>query len=219
MYAIPNSSAMDAAAACGGPSATVLPWIVSAEPQSVLQYAADLTQRVARLITIVERIEESKRALRHAWSSGSASDGAIQKITSTIEAFQRIASAVQALETQIKAVSTALQLVQQAYRAVVGAVNPTVATLLSNPYTRAAATSLATSTTASLSSFVHTSRTVLDQIGLVRLIAIVSALATIAGELDKLFKDDSPPGAVTSSGLSGYGAAGWGRFAPTGSTA
>ena len=186
MHAIPSSAAMDVAATGGGPSATVLPWIAGAEPQSVLQYAAQLTQQMGRLIAIVQRIEDNGHALRQAWPSGHASDGATRKVAGTIQAFQRIAQAAQALDAELKAVSTALQLVQQAYRSVVGAVNPTVAALLSNVYTRPAATSLATGTTASLSSFVQTVRTVLDQIGRVRLLAVTTALARIATELDTL---------------------------------
>jgi hypothetical protein len=243
MYAIPNSSALDMAAAGGGPGFRVLPWIAGAEPGTVLGYAAELTQRVARLTAIVSGIEESCRALRQAWSSGSASDGAIQKVTATVQAFQRITTAVQALDGELQAVSATLTLVQQGYRAVVGATNPTVAALLSSPHTHAAARSLATSITTGLSSFVQTVRTALDQVGLVRMIAIVSTLVTIAGELEKLLSGDSPatptPAAPTptaptptaptpavpspavpcpttpapATGLTGYGSGGWTGYA------
>ena len=210
MQAIPNSSALDRAAAGGGPSARVLPWIAGAEPQRVLGYAAELTQQIARLTTIVAGVEDSGRALRQAWSAGSAADGAIDKLTVTLQAFQKITAAVRALNGEIQAASTALTLVQQGYRAVVGATNPMVAALLSNPHTHAAARALATSTTTGLSTYVQTTRTALDQIGLVRMIAIAGTLASIAGELGRLLSGDTPAPAA----LTGYGSTGWTGYTP-----
>jgi hypothetical protein len=186
MYAIPNSAAMDTAAGGSGPGAAVLPWIVSAEPEQILRYGTDLLSRMARLVAIVGQIDVAGQQLRQSWPSGSASDGATAKVRAGLAGFTRITTAVQALQGEIQASAQAVQLVQHAYRTVISAVNPTVAALLSNPYTHAAATALATSTTSGLAGYVGATRAVLDTIGLVRLTAIITTLATIADDLKAL---------------------------------
>jgi hypothetical protein len=189
MYAIPNSSAMDAAAHGGGPTSRVLPWIAGSEPQQVLRYITDLVGGITKLTGIVDGIGDNRDSLRQSWPAGSASDAATAKVTGAVTAFSKIVKAVQTLEAEIQAVAAALQLVQTAYRAVVGSVNPTVAALLSNIHTRPAATALSTSTTSGLATFVSTSKATLDNIALVRLLAIVTTLGTIAKELETLLSD------------------------------
>ena len=217
MYAIPNSSAMDAAAGGGGPTATVLPWIVSTEPDQVLRYVTELVGRITKIVGIVDQVGDAGGNLRKAWTAGSASDGAIAKVQGTIRTFEQIVKAVETLQAEIVAVATALRLVQNAYRSVVSSVNPTVAALLSNVYTQAAARSLAVSTTSGLASFVSSTKATLDTIATVRMLAVVTALATIAKELESLLSDDAPaatggtPAMVTAptAGTGGYGTGGW----------
>ncbi|WP_189077733.1 hypothetical protein [Mangrovihabitans endophyticus] len=189
---MPNSSAMDAAAGGSGPSATVLPWIVTTEPDQIQRYVTDLVSRVATLARTVQSIDRAGDDLHRAWSTGSASAAAHGKVAKTIEIFQKVTTAVQALEAEIQAVVVAVRMVQNGYRAVVGAVNPTVAALLSNIYTRAAATALAVSATSGLASFVSTVKAALDAIGLARIATIITTLVTIAHELQSLLSNDTP---------------------------
>jgi len=217
MFAIPNSSAMDAAAHGGGPTSRVLPWIAGTDPEQVLRYLAQLTGQLTKITGIVNQIGDARGALRTAWPSGSASNGAITKFTQALTAFQKITQAVAALQAEIQAVAMALRLVQNGYRAVVGSVNPTVAALLSNPYTRHAAAALSTSTTSGLASYVTATKAALDTIGLVRMVAIATQLATIANELETLLSNDSAVAAgrtpamtkVTPTGSGGFGTGGW----------
>jgi hypothetical protein len=216
MFAIPNSSAMDAAAHGGGPTSRVLPWIAGTEPEQVLRYVTQLADQLTKIIGIANQIGDARGALRTAWPSGSASDGAITKFTQALTAFQKITQAVAAWQTEIQAVATALRLVQNGYRSVVSSVNPTVAALLSNQYTRHAATALSTSTTSGLASYVSATKAVLDTIGLVRMVAIATQLATIANELETLLSNGSavaagrtPATKVTPTGGDGFGTGGW----------
>ncbi|MEV6343722.1 hypothetical protein [Actinoplanes sp. NPDC051851] len=194
MFAAPGSTAMDIAAHGRGPGTVVLPWIATTEPQTLLQYAVELTQRMSRLIALAEQVEQNKQALRQAWPTGTASDGAIEKLRAMLETFQRITTTVQNLDTQMQTVATVLQLVQQAYRSVVGSVDPTVRALLSNIHTRPAATALALSATAGLHGYVQGVRTQLDQIAFAQIATLGAALVTIAGELDTLLRTDTPRG-------------------------
>jgi hypothetical protein len=186
MFAIPNSSAMDAAAHGGGPTSRVLPWIAGTDPAQLLQFVTRLLGQISRITGIVNQISDAGGALRKAWPTGSASDGALAKITQAVTTFQKIARAVEALQMEVQAAAAALGLAQNSYRTVVSSVNPTVAALLSNPHTRHAATALATSATSGVASYVGATKATLDTIGLVRMAAIVTQLATIARELSTL---------------------------------
>ena len=206
MQAIPNSSAMDVAAHGGGPAARVLPWIVGTEPAQVQRYIAELVGHITKIAGIVDRIDDARGSLRTTWSAGSASDGAVGKVGGTIALFGKIVKAVEALEAEIQGVALALGLVQNAYRGVVSSVNPTVAALLSNIHTRPAATALATGTTSGLAAFVSGTKATLDTIALVRLVAIVTQLVTIAGDLEALFGDGSKTSVAGSPALTAPGA-------------
>jgi hypothetical protein len=186
MRAIPNSSAMDMAAHGGGPTSRVLPWIVGGEPQQILTFITELSSAITKLAGIMNGVENAGGALRQAWPTGTAADGAATKLNNSIALFTRITTAVEAMETEIRAAATALQLVQNAYTAVVGSTNPTVAVLLSNIHTRPAATSLSVQATTQLGAFVSSTKATLDAIGQARLAAIATSLATIASELESL---------------------------------
>ncbi|MFI7541810.1 hypothetical protein [Actinoplanes sp. NPDC049599] len=207
MFAVPNSSAMDAAAGGRGPTATVLPWLAGAEPDQVLRYVTDLVNRITRIAGIVDQVGDAGGTLRKTWTAGSASDGAVAKVRSTVATFQKIVQAVETLQAEIVAVATALRTAQHAYRSMVSSVNPTVAALLSNIHTHAAARSLAVGTTSGLASFVSSVKAALDAIGAVRLMAVVTTLATIAKELESLLSDGAAatPGGAPSM-ITGPGA-------------
>lgn len=192
MQAIPNSSAMDFAAGGGGPTARVLPWIVSADPEQILRYGTELANHITTIAGIVAQISDTGDAMRKAWPAGTASDAALAKVQKSVQTFQRIVQAARTLQTELTNVATALRLVQQAYRATVSAVNPTVKALLSNVHTHAAARSLAIGTTAGLASSVASTKATLDAIAATRLMAVVSTLATIAKELESLLSADAP---------------------------
>src|SRR5690606_18093745 len=100
---------------------------------------------------------------------------------------------------ELEAAAAQLETAQNAYRSIVSSVNPTVAALLSNPWTQAAARALATSATSSLSGFLKAIAGVLNAIGAGNIGSIVSSLATIVGEIEKLFNKGGA-GAGTGGG-------------------
>jgi len=193
VFQIPNSSAIDAAAGGRGPGTVVLPSIITSQPEAIVRYAADLAQRVARLAGLFQELDRARQELRGVWRSGAASDSAIDKLVTSAEAFQKIAGTVEKVITELGSAAEAIQIIQKAYRAVVGMVNPVVAALMSNPYTQAAARALATATTAALKGFLTVARVALDAIGLVRIAAAVVALVGIAREVGNLLSGRAEP--------------------------
>ncbi|MDG4829503.1 hypothetical protein O7627_09330 [Solwaraspora sp. WMMD1047] len=206
MFQVPNSSAIDAAATGGGPGTVVLPSIVTGQPQSIVTYATNLAQQVAKLAALFQDVDRARQELRKVWSAGSASDNAVEKLVKSAEAFKKISDAVEKVITELTSSAELIKIVQAAYQAVVRMVNPVVAALLSNPYTQGAARALASSTTAALKGFVTSVRTALDTIGLVKLVAAIAALVTVAREIHGLLSGTPaataapaapPPGTTT----------------------
>jgi uncharacterized protein YukE len=195
VFQIPNSSAIDAAAGGGGPGTVVLPSIITTQPEAIVRYATELGQRVARLAGLFQDLDRARQELRAVWSSGSASDSAIDKLTKSAEAFQRIAGTVEKVITELRSAADAIRMIQTAYRAVVGMVNPVVAALMSNPFTQSAARALASVTTAALKGFLTVVRVALDAIGLIRLVAAATDLVAIAREVERLLSGRAEPAA------------------------
>jgi hypothetical protein len=79
-------------------------------------------------------------------------------------------------------------------------VNPTVAALMSNPWTHAAAIALSTATSASLRGFIEAIGGLLKTLGLTNLGAELTTLASIIQELEKLFGNNKSASASTPSG-------------------
>jgi hypothetical protein len=221
VFQVPNSSAIDAAATGGGPGTVVLPSIITGQPQAIVTYATNLAQQVARLAALFQDVDRARQELRKVWSAGSASDNAVEKLVKSAEAFKKISDAVEKVITELTSSAEIIKIVQAAYQAVVRMVNPVVAALMSNPYTQGAARALASSTTAALKGFVTTVRTALDTIGLVKLVAAIASLVTVAREIQGLLSGTpaapaTPPPAVTAPGVSTPGVSTPGGTAPIG---
>ncbi|MCW3815930.1 hypothetical protein ONA91_15915 [Micromonospora sp. DR5-3] len=198
MFDIPNSGAMDAAAGGRGPSTVALPSIVGGDPAAIVAHAAALTVRVARLVTLLADLERAREQLREVWSAGSASESVAQKLTQSFASFQQIIETVYAGIRELEGAAAQLATAQAGYRAVVSAVNPTVAALMSNPYTRAAGRALAVSTTGILKAFLTGIGGILTAIGVTNLGQILTGLATIVGQVEALFSTNNDGGSSTT---------------------
>jgi hypothetical protein len=97
---------------------------------------------------------------------------------------------------------TLIKTAQEAYRAVVSAVNPTVASLMSNWWTYGAAVALSTATSASLRAFITSVGALLKALGAVDLANQITQVAQIIGEIEKLFHGGDA-GAATAAGAAG----------------
>ncbi|MEH1017356.1 hypothetical protein V6U90_30230 [Micromonospora sp. CPCC 206060] len=201
MFDIPNSGAMDAAASGRGPSIVALPTIVGGNPQAILAHAAALTARVARLVTLLADLERAREQLREVWSAGSASDSVVQKLNKSFASFQQIIETVYAGIRELEGAAAQLTTAQEGYRAVVSAVNPTVAALMSNPYTQAAGRALAVSTTGILKAFLTGIGGILTAIGVTNLGQILTGLATIIGQVEQLFSKNNDGGSASAAAL------------------
>ncbi|MEU6078488.1 hypothetical protein [Micromonospora sp. NPDC047074] len=201
MLDIPNSGAMDAAAGGRGPGTVALPSIVGGNPAAIVAHAAALTSRVARLVTLLADLERAREQLREVWSAGSASESVVQKLNRSFASFQQIIETVYAGIRELEGAAAQLTTAQAAYRAVVGAVNPTVAALMSNPYTRAAGRALAVSTTGILKAFLTGIGGILTAIGVTNLGQILTGLATIVGQVEQLFSKNNDGGATPAPAL------------------
>ncbi|MEU9506051.1 hypothetical protein AB0D32_07190 [Micromonospora sp. NPDC048170] len=201
MFDIPNSGAMDAAAGGRGPGTVALPSIVGGDPSAIVAHAAALTTRVARLVTLLADLERAREQLREVWSAGSASESVVQKLNSSFASFQKIIETVYAGIRELEGAAAQLTTAQAAYRAVVGAVNPTVAALMSNPYTRAAGRALAVSTTGILKAFLTGIGGILTAIGVTNLGQILTGLATIVGQVEQLFSKNNDGGSSPAPAL------------------
>lgn len=206
MVSFANCSAIDAG--CGGTvSGTILPQIISGNPQAILAHAAQVMQRATKLVGLLQDLERSQRQLREAWPRGSASDAAQQKLGNSFRNFGQTIQAIFSGVRELEAAAAKLQITQQGYNSVVSAMNPTVASLLSNPWTAAAGKALAATTAGSLSGFMKAMAGVFNAIGAGNIGNIVNSLATIVGEIEKLFSKDGGSG-----GGAGGGAGGGGQF-------
>jgi uncharacterized protein YukE len=203
----PNSSAMDATASSGGPI-TFLPEIVTGSPEQIAQHVAEMLQKAMKFMSLVEEFTKAAEQLEKVWS-GDASESALKKISESLQSFQKIIKVIEEGAELLGIAGTLVQTAQTAYRTVVSAVNPTVASLMSNPWTYSAAVALSTATSASLRGFIQAIGAVLKALGAVDLAQKLTALATIIGEIEKLFggggQDGNTPGtpAPGSSGSAG----------------
>jgi len=93
MFDFPNSSAMDATASSGGPS-TFLMQIVTGQPQQIAQHSTGLLQKATQFISLADQFTKAAEQLGKVWS-GQASQSAVQKITSSIQSFQKIIQVIQ----------------------------------------------------------------------------------------------------------------------------
>ncbi|GAA4548521.1 WXG100 family type VII secretion target [Amycolatopsis samaneae] len=194
MLTFPNSSAMDATASSGGPI-TVLPQIVTGQPEQIAKHVLDMLRKANEFLSLYNDLHKAAEQLGKIWS-GSASESAIKKITDSLDQLTKIVGVVQKGAELLGVSGTLIKAAQEAYRAVVSAVNPTVAALMSNWWTYGAAVALSTATSASLRAFITAIGALLKALGVVDLANQVTQLAQIIGEIEKLFgHHDSGAGA------------------------
>ncbi|HEY0803469.1 MAG TPA: hypothetical protein VGD84_00320 [Pseudonocardiaceae bacterium] len=196
MFDFPNSSAMDATASSGGPG-TFLFQIVTGQPEQIAAHSAGLLQKATQFISLMDEFTRAGEQLGKVWS-GQASDSAVHKITSSLQSFQKIIQVVQNGSRLLGISGTLVQSAQTAYKTVVASVNPTVASLMSNPWTYGAAVALSTATSASLRAFITAIEGLLQTLGAARLGQEIAALVSIITEIEKLVA--GPSHAAGSSG-------------------
>ncbi|SEP32440.1 WXG100 family type VII secretion target [Amycolatopsis saalfeldensis] len=200
MLTFPNSSAMDATASSGGPI-TVLPQIVTGQPEQIAKHVLDLLHKATEFTSLYTELTKAADALGKTWS-GAASESALKKITDSLSQLTKIIGVVQKGAELLGVSGTLIKTAQEAYRAVVSAVNPTVASLMSNWWTYGAAVALSTATSASLRAFITSIGALLKALGAVDLANQITQVAQIIGEIEKLFHGGDA-GSATAAGAAG----------------
>ncbi|WP_037309499.1 hypothetical protein [Amycolatopsis orientalis] len=202
MLTYPNSSAMDATASSGGPI-TILPQILTGQPEQIAKHVLEVLKKANEFLTMYNEVTKAAEQLGKIWS-GAASDSALKKITDSLNSLTKIIQVVQRGAELLGIAGTLIKTAQTAYKAVVSAVNPTVAGLMSNPWTYGAAVALSTATSASLRAFITAIGALLKALGVVDLANQITQIAAIIGEVQKLFgHNDSGSGAAGNAAVSG----------------
>jgi uncharacterized protein YukE len=198
VFTFPNSSAMDATAGSGGPI-TFLPRIVTGQPEQVAAHVAQVLDKARQFVTLMDDFAKAEKQLAQVWS-GAASETALKKITDSLQSFEKIIKVVQEGAQLLGVAGALVKTAQTAYTTVVSAVNPTVAALMSNPWTHAAAVALSTATSASLRGFIEAIGALLKTLGFTKIATEVTTLVSIIQELEKLFGNNKSASASTPSG-------------------
>jgi uncharacterized protein YukE len=198
MFDFPNSSAMDATASSGGPG-TFLFQIVTGQPAQIAQHSTGMLAKATQFISMLDEFTKAAEQLKTVWS-GQASQSAAAQLTGSLQAFERIIKVVQTGAQLLGVSGTLVQSAQTAYRTVVASVNPTVASLMSNPWTYGAAVALSTATSASLRAFIMAIEGLLQALGVGQLGAQIATLVQIASQIEQLA---SGGGATSASGAVG----------------
>jgi uncharacterized protein YukE len=196
----PPSYAMDATAGSGGPS-TILPQIVTGSPETILAHVSELLQKAQQFSSLIEEFKKAETQLQQAWS-GHAADSAVKKIEDSLSSFTEIVSVINRGAQLLQQSATMLTTAQTGYTSVVGAVNPTVAGLMSNPYTYSAAVALSTSSSSALRGFITAVGALMKTLGAVNLASELTTVAQIIGQLEQLFNNKgtaAPTGTATSA--------------------
>jgi len=199
MLTFPNSSAMDATASSGGPI-TILPQIVTGQPEQIAKHVADLVRKAEQFLGMYNELTKAADQLGKIWS-GAASESALKKISDSLGQLTKIIDVVQKGAELLGVSGTLIKTAQEAYRAVVAAVNPTVAALMSNWWTYGAAVALSTATSASLRAFITAIGALLKALGAVDLAQQVTTLAQVIGEIEKLFHHGSGSSGATAPSI------------------
>jgi uncharacterized protein YukE len=194
----PPTVAMDIMALGGGPTTTVYPKLATGDPPSIAQNVAQHMHTAAQFLEMIDLLSGATSQLSNAWS-GSASEAAIQKIASTMSAFNEIIEVIQ-VAAQLKLISGAVVAwAQAAYNTTGLTVEPQVKLYMNNYWTMEAASALATAGTATLSSYVGICEGVLHGLGSGKLLPQLQALMMIIEEIEQLSKGGGSGG---SSGAS-----------------
>ncbi|MEV6900188.1 hypothetical protein [Amycolatopsis sp. NPDC051372] len=200
MLTFPNSSAMDATASSGGPI-TTLPQIVTGQPEQIAKHVLDLLHKASEFASLYTELSKAADQLGKVWS-GAASESALQKITDSLDQLTKIIGVIEKGAQLLGVSGTLVKTAQEAYRSVVSAVNPTVASLMSNWWTYGAAVALSTATSASLKAFITAIGVLLKALGAGDLANQITQVAQIIGEIEKLFHGGDA-GSAAAAGATG----------------
>lgn len=204
MFVIPNSSAMDATASSGGPG-TFVATIATGSPAQIASLVTQRLRQAEQFLQIIEQLGGTTQQLSQSWS-GAASQAAVQKITSTVAAFSQIVKVIQTGAGLLGTSGTLVGSAQTGYSAVVSAVNPTVASLMSNPWTYSAAVALSTTSSASLRAFISAIQAALQGLGSGQLMQQVSTLMRVIQQVEQLAGNQSGASAGSAASLSAIAA-------------
>lgn len=201
MFAIPNSSAMDATAMGGGPG-TFVAQIATGNPESIEQLVAQRLKQAEQFLSLINQARSAVQTLEKAWG-GQASETAVKKFTDTLSSFEQIIKVIQTSSQLLTTSSTLIKTAQTGFTSVVNAVNPTVQALASNWYTYGAAVSLSTSVSATLRAFINGIEAILSALGGGQLMQEVAAIIKIIGDVEQLIGSGSHGSTVPPAGNTG----------------
>ena len=94
MFAIPDSSAMDATAYGGGPG-TFVSQIATGQPEQIASLVTKRLHEAEQFLKLIQQARAATQQLEKAWS-GTASQTAVKKMTDTLDSFEKM---VQVVET------------------------------------------------------------------------------------------------------------------------
>jgi uncharacterized protein YukE len=191
---------MDVAAAGGGPILLVTK-IITGSQEGISAQAAQRIEQAAKYLQIIEQLSSTTQQIGNAWQGG-ASEAAVTKITQTISAFEKIVKCMQVNAALLHLSGTWIASAQQGYNFGVSTTNPEVAALISNPWTYAAGSALATSVTASIGSWITLCEGVLHGLGSTSMLDQVMALTMIIQEIEMLAEGGGAGGSGGSSAKS-----------------
>ena len=183
MFTVPNSSAMDATAASGGPI-TMLPQIVTGQPETIAAHTTGVLAQATKYLTVIEDLTKATQSLSNVWSG--AASTATKKLTDSLSAFEVIVKALQTGAQLLGVSGAAVKTAQTGYTSVVSSVNPTVASLMSNPWTYGAAVSLSTSTSSMLRRIRPAIEGVLQALGGAQMLQVITTVVQIITTIEKL---------------------------------
>ena len=198
VFAIPNSSAMDATAMGGGPG-TFVAQIATGSPESIEKLVAQRLKQAEQFLSLINQARSATQTLEKAWG-GHASETAVKKFTDTLNSFEQIVKVIQVSSDLLTTSSTLIKAAQTGYTTVVNAVNPTVQALASNWYTYAAAVSLSTAVSATLRAFINGIEAMLSALGGGQLMQEVTEVIKIISDIEKLIGSGSHGNTVPAAG-------------------
>jgi uncharacterized protein YukE len=175
---------MDATSSVGGPG-TIVPMIATGSPEQIASLVTQRLRQAAQFLQLIEQLNSATQQLQKAWTGG-ASQAAVKKLTDTVAAFQKIVKVIQAGAKLLSTSGTLVKSAQTAYTGVVSSVNPTVASLMSNPWTYSSAVALSTTASSSLRGYITGTQGALQGLGSGQLMQQVTALLQIVQEIEKL---------------------------------
>lgn len=158
---------------------------IQGSPPTLAGQAMHQLQQAEQFLRIIEGLNSATQSLEQAWS-GQASEAAVQKIMSTISSFIRIVDAIQQGAALLKITGGLIASAQTGYCSVMQSVNPTVASLMSNPWTWTAAQALASGSLGSVNTYVAVIEAAIHIKGAGQIMQQVAILTTIMMEIEQL---------------------------------